>query len=338
MTRQQLPQLLPPHPDGVGGRGGLPPRPDVLDGVGQLLLLRDLRPTLAARLPQRLVARRRSSQFINRAKDELVTPGRLRRASSRRSGGSSRTQYGELRRGGRAAPDAGATSTARARCAATYAAHPRPRARGGRGRDRRALRRRRRREDGRPRGPTRDRRQRPRPRRRGARSRPTSCRRRIDAARRHLRRATAPRWRSCACRSSPPSTAPTRTSWSAAGALDFGEQIAAVDPALQDAPQRPAPLAAPVPLHPRRRVPGRQHRPDRAHRAARPDAGPARQRHGRGRRRPVDLPLPRRQLRRLRRVRPALLAAARPRPGRPRARAAAAPAHRAELPLASSTC
>ena len=73
--------------------------------------------------------------------------------------------------------------------------------------------------------------------------------------------------------------------------------------AVQDAPQRPAPLAAPVPLHPGGRVPGRQRRPDRAHRAPRPHAGPPRQRHGRGRRRPVHLPLPRRQLRRLRRVR-----------------------------------
>ena len=52
---------------------GLPPNPDVLDGVGQLLLLRDIRPQLPLVyhndwwLPQ-FVA------FINRAKDELVTP------------------------------------------------------------------------------------------------------------------------------------------------------------------------------------------------------------------------------------------------------------------------
>ena len=84
--------------------------------------------------------------------------------------------------------------------------------------------------------------------------------------------------------------------------------------AVQDAPERPAPLAAPVPLHPGRRVPGRQRRPDRADRAARPDAGPARQRHGRRRRRPVDLPVPGRQLRRVRRVRCAVRAAARARP------------------------
>ncbi len=81
---------------------------------------------------------------------------------------------------------------------------------------------------------------------------------------------------------------------------------------VQAEAQRPAPLPAPVPLHPGRRVPGRQHRPDRAHRAARAHAGPTGQRHGRRRRRPVDLPLPRRQLRGLRRVRPALLRTARP--------------------------
>ncbi len=52
---------------------GLPPNPDVLDGVGQVLLLRDIRPQLPLVyhndwwLPQ-FVA------FINRAKDELVTP------------------------------------------------------------------------------------------------------------------------------------------------------------------------------------------------------------------------------------------------------------------------
>jgi hypothetical protein len=57
---------------------GLPARPDVLDGIGQVLLLRDLRPTLpllyyaGGSNPNywldQLVA------FINRAKDELVTP------------------------------------------------------------------------------------------------------------------------------------------------------------------------------------------------------------------------------------------------------------------------
>ena len=52
---------------------GLPPRPNVLDGVGQMLLLKDIRP----RLP--LVYHSDwwmagFVQFINRAKDELVTP------------------------------------------------------------------------------------------------------------------------------------------------------------------------------------------------------------------------------------------------------------------------
>ena len=55
------------------GDAGLPARPDVLDGVGQLLLLRDLRHTLDLRyhsdwsFPGFV-------QFINRAKDELVAP------------------------------------------------------------------------------------------------------------------------------------------------------------------------------------------------------------------------------------------------------------------------
>ena len=54
---------------------GLPARPDVLDGVGQVLLLRDISPDLP------LVYHSRSGRafgdfvkFINRAKDELVTP------------------------------------------------------------------------------------------------------------------------------------------------------------------------------------------------------------------------------------------------------------------------
>ncbi len=51
----------------------MPPNPDVLDGVGQLLLIRDLRPSLD------LVyhgdwAYNDFVKFINRAKDELVTP------------------------------------------------------------------------------------------------------------------------------------------------------------------------------------------------------------------------------------------------------------------------
>ena len=103
--------------------------------------------------------------------------------------------------------------------------------------------------------------------------------------------------------------------------------------AVQDPPEHPAPLAAPVPLHPGRRVPGRQRRPDRADRDARPDARPARQRHGRRRRRPVDLSVPGRELRGLRRVRGAVRAAARARPGRDPARPAAAPPDRPELPL-----
>jgi len=54
---------------------GLPPRPDVLDGVAQVLLLKDITPGLP------LLYHYRGSwamgdfvRFINRAKDELVTP------------------------------------------------------------------------------------------------------------------------------------------------------------------------------------------------------------------------------------------------------------------------
>ena len=40
------------------------------------------------------------------------------------------------------------------------------------------------------------------------------------------------------------------------GALDFGEQIAAVTELFKRLPRRPAPVANTVPAHPRRRVPG----------------------------------------------------------------------------------
>src|SRR5438034_3769467 len=57
---------------------GLPARPDVLDGIGQVLLLRDLRPNL----PLLYYAGGSNPNywldqfvaFVNRAKDELVTP------------------------------------------------------------------------------------------------------------------------------------------------------------------------------------------------------------------------------------------------------------------------
>ena len=166
-----------------------------------------------------------------------------------------------------------------------------------------------------PRGPPHRRRRRPRPRAattstatdHGRDRRP---RRRLRARRRRPR-GPAPR------PSSPASTAPTRRRWPRRGALDFGEQIALVARLFKTRAQRPPPLAAPVPLHPGGRVPGRQRRPDRADRAARPHAGPPRQRDGRGRRRPVHLPLPRRQLRRLRGVRRPASPAARHDPDAP---------------------
>ena len=55
------------------GDAGLPSRPEVLDGVGQLLLLRDLRPRLDLRYHSEY-AFPGFVGFISRAKDELVTP------------------------------------------------------------------------------------------------------------------------------------------------------------------------------------------------------------------------------------------------------------------------
>ena len=52
---------------------GLPARPDVLDGVGQMLLLRDIRPELGLRYHTDYAFPGFVS-FINRAKDELVDP------------------------------------------------------------------------------------------------------------------------------------------------------------------------------------------------------------------------------------------------------------------------
>ncbi len=51
----------------------MPPNPDVLDGVGQLLLIQRPASGPRPRLPRRLGVQR-FVKFINRAKDELVTP------------------------------------------------------------------------------------------------------------------------------------------------------------------------------------------------------------------------------------------------------------------------
>jgi superfamily I DNA/RNA helicase len=57
---------------------GLPSMPDVLDGVGQVLLLRDLRPGLPllyySGRGNPFLGLDRFVAFINRAKDELVSP------------------------------------------------------------------------------------------------------------------------------------------------------------------------------------------------------------------------------------------------------------------------
>ncbi len=59
----------------AASEAGLPARPDVLDGIGQVLLLRDLEPGLDLLYHAGWWALGPFVQFINRAKDELVTPG-----------------------------------------------------------------------------------------------------------------------------------------------------------------------------------------------------------------------------------------------------------------------
>lgn len=57
----------------AASEAGLPARPDVLDGIGQVLLLRDLEPSLDLLYHAGWWALGPFVQFINRAKDELVT-------------------------------------------------------------------------------------------------------------------------------------------------------------------------------------------------------------------------------------------------------------------------
>jgi len=57
-----------------GSEAGLPPNPEVLDGIGQMLLLRDLEPALDLIYHSGWWALGPFVQFINRAKDELVSP------------------------------------------------------------------------------------------------------------------------------------------------------------------------------------------------------------------------------------------------------------------------
>ena len=102
------------------------------------------------------------------------------------------------------------------------------------------------------------------------------------------------------------------------GALDFGEQIHLAIHLLESRPNILRRASAPVPARARRRVPGREHRADPPRRAHRPRARSAGSRRRRGRRRPVDLPVPRRELRRVPSVRGPVLAAPGVRAGPPR--------------------
>ena len=307
--RQQLPQLLPSRPDRVGRRR----RP-----AGAARRARRHRPVPAAARPPAGPAAR--STTLAAATPTTGSTSSSHSSTARRTSSSRQTNSTPSSTREREAFESATAATRRAlerleaqgnlgrcaRCAKRVRRLPTQRARRG-GRRRVAdVRPRGRRQDGRPRSPTDD---------RAATAgrviasefhRPTSPR--IDAlADTYV--ATAPPSRSSACRELALVYRAYQDELARRGALDFGEQIAAVDAALQAPPERPPPLPAPVPLRPRRRVPGREHRADRADRAARSDARPARQRHGRRRRRPVDLPLPRRELRRVRRVRPPLLAA-----------------------------
>ncbi len=89
----------------------MPPNPDVLDGVGQLLLIREIRPTLDL-VYHDSWAFNDFVKFINRAKDELVTPDDFDGFVAARSASSSKTDLalGRCRCGlatnGRPRPDA----------------------------------------------------------------------------------------------------------------------------------------------------------------------------------------------------------------------------------------
>ena len=202
---------------------GLPARPDVLDGVGQVLLLRDIGPDLP------LVYHSRSNwglgnvvSFINRAKDELVTPDDFDAYVERRSGSRSRPGTGATRPPPRASRSR-ATSPPCGRSAAPTRAS----------------------------GPTSG----PKPGARSARTRPTRPRRspiarRVARSRAPVTRSgatssaamtirastpwppatssTGPRSRSCACRELALVYRAYEEELARRGALDFGEQIAAV--------------------------------------------------------------------------------------------------------------
>ena len=103
----------------------------MLDGVGQVLLLRDLRPSLGLRLPHGLARSPGFVQFINRAKDELVTPDDFD-AFVAEERARLRGPLRQLRRGRACASRPRATSQPLREVRGAYAGPPRQRARRGR--------------------------------------------------------------------------------------------------------------------------------------------------------------------------------------------------------------
>ena len=99
----QLPQLLPSGPARERGRCGHAPNPDVLDGIGQLLLIRDTPAGPRPDLPPTTWNLPEFVKFINRAKDELVTPDDFD-AFVDREQAHLRGPIRQLRRCGRAPP------------------------------------------------------------------------------------------------------------------------------------------------------------------------------------------------------------------------------------------
>ena len=135
---------------------GLPSMPDVLDGVGQVLLLRDLRPGLPllyySGRGNPYLGLDRFVAFINRAKDELVSPDDFDAfVAAERAAFEAR--YGPYERALERLEALGSFDRGRNDTRGAYAVLPGHRARGRRGRPDRRPGLREGREDRRPRGP-----------------------------------------------------------------------------------------------------------------------------------------------------------------------------------------